>query len=186
MPKVFKKSSSHSVSQHHIEMDEDPLKVFLTWRAPSRPFRKKDRSYYTTIAIIVVLLSLILLLAHEFLLIGAILSLTFVAYVLSFIAPEDIDYKVSSQGITVGEHFYTWHELDSFWFTHKEGYDILHIYTNLSFPSVLLLPLGPQDKEELRRVLSHYIIFLEVVPKNFMEDWAEKLQKTFPLERIKK
>ena len=118
MPKVFQKTPTHHPAPEHNDLDDDPLKIFLTWRAPARPFRKKDRSYYTTIGIIVTLLSLILLLAHEFLLIGAILALTFVAYVLSFIAPEDINYKVSSQGITVGEHFYSWNDLDSFWFTH--------------------------------------------------------------------
>src|SRR3990167_7740395 len=92
------------------------IKTLLFWNAPARPFRKKNRSYYTTLAIIVILLSLILLLAHEFLLIATLLSLTFVAYVLAFVPPHEVEYVISTQGVTIGEDFYFWHFLDSFWF----------------------------------------------------------------------
>jgi hypothetical protein len=170
----------------HEELDDDdPLKIFLTWRAPARPFRAKDRSYYTTIAIIVVLLCLILLLAQQLLLIAAVLSLTFVAYVLSFIPPEDMDYKISNQGITIGEHFYIWHDLDSFWFDTKEGHKILKIYTYLTFPTLLILPLGDVDVEVVRKIISRYIIFLEVAPKSTMDKWADILERHFPLEMPK-
>jgi len=166
----------------HPDLDYDPLKIFLNWTAPSRIYRKKDRSYYTTIGIIVVLLSLILLIAQEYLLIAVVIALTFVVYVLNFVAPEDIDYKISSQGITIGDHFYVWAELDSFWFTNKEGQAVLHIYTNLRFPNVLMIPLGNAPEDQIRRVLSRYIVFLEVPPKSTMDKWAESLQKHFPLE----
>src|SRR4051812_46749400 len=85
--------------------EAEEIKTLLSWKAPARPFRKKDRSYYTTLAIIVILLTLILILFHEFLLIATLLSLTFVAYVLAFVPPHDIDYRISTQGITIGEDF---------------------------------------------------------------------------------
>ena len=67
----------------------------------------------------------------------------------------------------------------------KEGHTILRIYTNLAFPSVLLMPIGNEDKEQLRKLISHYIVSLEVAPRSFIDDWAEKLQKTFPLEKTR-
>src|SRR5260221_609491 len=61
---------------------DDPVKVYLQWIAPARPFRRKDRSYFQTIAIIVGLLILISLLAGELMLVAVLLALCFVAYVI--------------------------------------------------------------------------------------------------------
>ena len=50
--------------------EAEEIKTLISWEAPSRPFKKKDRSYYTTIAILVILLVLISFLFREFLLKG--------------------------------------------------------------------------------------------------------------------
>ncbi len=176
MPKFFTK-------EHEPEEQTDPVKTLLSWQASARPFHKKDRSYYTTIAIIVVLLVLISFLAHEFLLIGVLLSLAFVAYVLGFVPPGEVEYKISTQGITVGDHFYFWQELDSFWLGEKEGHKILYILTNLRFPGQLMLVLGDQIEDgEIKKVVAKYLPFHEIAPKSLMDKWSEGLQKHFPLE----
>lgn len=182
MPKFYSEDSQIPPSPQPKETDEDLIKVYLAWKAPSRPFRKKDRSYYTTIAIIVVLLILIAVLAQETLLIGVLLALAFVAYVLGFVPPEDIDYKISSQGITIEDHFYFWDEMDSFWFSEKEGQRILHVLTHLRFPGQLMLVLGGEDEEKVKRTVAMFLPFHEIAPKSFIDNWAEKLQKHFPLE----
>src|SRR3989344_950540 len=74
-------------------MEAGEVRTLFSWEAPSRPFRKKDRSYYTTLAIIVILLVLILFLAKEFLLIATLLSLAFLAYVLAFVPPHKVTYR---------------------------------------------------------------------------------------------
>lgn len=175
MPKLFVKQPDH-------EENFDPFKTFLTWKAPARPFHKKDRSYYTTIAILVTLLVSICLLAQQILLIGAILAISFVAYVLGFIPPEDVTYKISSQGITLGEHFYFWNYLDSFWFTEKEGQKILHILTRIRFPGELMILLGFQNEEQVKKIVAKFLPYHEIVPKTLLDKWGESLQKHFPLE----
>lgn len=172
-------------------MEAEEIKTLLSWEAPSRPFRKKDRSYYTTSAIIVILLVLILFLAKEFLLIATLLSLAFVAYVLAFVPPHNVKYRISTQGITVGEDFYFWHFLDSFWFKEKDGSKVLHIQTRLRFPAQLMLVLGDPSlrsgqasEEKVKKVVSRFLPFMEVPYKSWMEKWSESLQKHFPLENI--
>lgn len=182
MPKFFTKENQSEQTPEHDGSQVDPIKTLLSWQASARPFRKKDRSYYTTIAIIVILLVLISFLAHEFLLIGVLLSLAFVTYVLGFIPPGEVEYKISTQGITVGDHFYFWSELDSFWIGEKEGHKILHILTTLRFPGQLMLVLGNQEDEEIKKVVAKYLPFHEIAPKSLMDKWAEGLQKHFPLE----
>lgn len=180
MPKFFRKSQHQETT--YKDRDMDPVRTLLAWVAPARPFRKKDRSYYTTIAIIVILLILILLLAREILLIAVVLALTFVAYVLGFVPPEKVEYRLSTQGVIIGDKFYFWHELDSFWFSEKEGQKILNILTNLRFPGILMLVLGSQHEEQVRRITARYLPYHEIAPKSTFDKWAESLQKHFPLE----
>lgn len=164
--------------------EAEEIKTLLSWQGPSRPFRKKDRSYYTTLAIIVILLVLILLLAREFLLIAAILSLAFVAYVLAFVPPHRIQYRISTQGVTVGDDFYFWHFLDSFWFKDKEGYKVVHMQTRLRFPAQIMLVLEEVDVEIVKKIVSRFLPFHEIPYKSWLEKWSESLQKNFPLENI--
>ena len=160
------------------------VKTLLSWTAPVRPFRKRNRSYYTTIAVLVVLAILIAFLAQEFILIGAILALVFVTYVLAFVPPGDVIYKISTQGVTIGDHFYFWHNLDSFWFKEKEGQKVLFIQSQFNFPGQLMMVLGSQDEEKIKRVVARFLPFHEIPQIPFLERWGETLQKHFPLENI--
>jgi hypothetical protein len=196
MPKFYEPHSTNTEIEPEEEYQHEDyfspkmgeageVKNLLTWDAPSRPFRKKNRSYYSTIAILVVLLILIALLAQEFLLIGVLLALAFVTYVLAFVPPNDVQYKVSTQGITIGDHFYFWHELDSFWFKQKEGANVLFIQTHLRFPGQLMLVLGSMGEEEAKKVVARFLPFHEIPRTTMLDRWAEGLQKHFPLENIK-
>jgi len=184
MPKFFTKtptSTQRTFLRDH-DLNDDPLRTLLNWNAPSRPFRKKDRSFYTTVIIIAVLVMLISLLAQEFLLIGVVFALCFVVYVLGFVQPEETEYKISTQGITIGDHFYFWDDLDSFWVSQKDEQQIVHVLTHLRFPGMLMLLIGSQNEEQLKRVIAKYLPFREIAPKSLIEKWGEGLQKHFPLE----
>ena len=192
------KDSKQSQPEKEVKKDSDSdtfipkssetgeVKTLLTWDAVSRPFRKKDRSYYTVSATIVILLCLILLLAREFLLIAVLLALTFVAYVLAFVPPHPVKYRISTQGIIIGEDFYFWHFLDAFWFKEREGHKILIIQTRLRFPGQLMLVLGEHDEEKVKKIVVRFLPYIEVPYKSWMEKWSDSLQKNFPLESVRK
>lgn len=185
MPRFFKPDQTSAESEDKLSpkiQEAGEVKTLLSWEAPSRPFRKRDRSYYTTIAVLVILLILIAFLAREFLLIGVLLALTFVTYVLAFVPPNNITYKISTQGITIGDHFYFWHVLDSFWFKEKDHKQVLFIQTRLRFPAVLMLVLGSEDLEEIKKIAARFLPFLEKPQTSIWDKWAEGLQKHFPLE----
>lgn len=189
MPEFYHKpeEKKEDIGETPINQGEnDPVRTFITWVAPSRPFRKKDRSYFTTIAIIVILLILISLLAREFILIGVLLAVAFVVYVLAFVPPSDVEYKISTQGITIGGHFYFWGDLNSFWFSKKEDFNILNVNTNLRFPGRLLILVEADKIENIKKIVAKYLLFYEIPPKNLMDDWSEGLQKHFPMENPQK
>lgn len=170
----------------YLENYYDPVRTFISWKAASRPYRKKERSYYTTVALLILLVSLIAFLWGERLLIGALLALGFLIYVLNFTPPGEIDYKISTQGIIIGDHFYHWEELDSFWFSEKEGHKILNVLTKFRFPGLLMMVMGDTPEEELKVISARYLPFHEIAPKSTLEKWSESLQKNFPLETPQK
>ena len=88
-----------------LRPEEVSEKELLGWRAAVRPFRKRSRDFYSTVGVIVLLLSIILLLAREVLLIGVILSLAFISYALASVPPGEVEYKLSNKGIYIGTMF---------------------------------------------------------------------------------
>ncbi|OGE31076.1 hypothetical protein A2631_05370 [Candidatus Daviesbacteria bacterium RIFCSPHIGHO2_01_FULL_44_29] len=174
--------SGHQRPSQPEEDHNDPLRTLVTWKALSRPFKKKDRSFYTTVAILVILFSPIALFLGGMPLFFALAALGFVVYVFNMVAPEDVDYKFSTQGVTIADHFYHWQELDSFWMSQKDGHSVLNILTQFRFPGVLMLTVEPGKEEEVKRVCARFLPFREIVPKTLVEKWAEGLQKHFPLE----
>ena len=70
-----------------VTMVQEPLRDLLVWRSAARPFKARDREYYTTIGAIVLLVAIILIFIREWLAIGVFVSLGFLSYVLSSVPP---------------------------------------------------------------------------------------------------
>jgi hypothetical protein len=158
-----------------------PLKELLVWQAAARPFKKRNREYYTTVAAIIFLLAVILIFLQEWLLIGVIISLGFLAYVLSSVPPPQVENKITTKGVVIENKRYDWNLLYRFWFSQRWGSEILNIETRLSFPRRLMLLLGKTDKNKVQKILEKYLI-LEKPQKTFIDKAGLWLQKKFPLE----
>src|SRR3990167_6391300 len=129
------------------------VKTLLKWTAPVRPFKKRDREYYTTIAAIVFLLAVILLFLKEWLLIAVMVALMFVAYVLATVAPEAVEHELTTRGIVTGGKLYKWEDMVRFWFSQKWSDTILHLDTKLKFPGRLMLLLGNVDEVTVKEII---------------------------------
>jgi hypothetical protein len=145
-------------------------KVLLKWRALERPFKERDQSWFTTVAVIVVLASFVALFLKEFLLLGVIFAITFVSYLLATKQPDFIVHKLTAEGISSGEKFYAWEDLENFWFKSLGGEDALVVTLKKGFPSQLFLLLGDMQEDEVKQFLTDH---LEYVPAPG-EDWMEK------------
>jgi len=164
-----------------VTIVQEPLKDLLAWKAPARPFKPRNREYYTTIAAIVFLLAIILLFMREWVLIGVIISMSFVAYVLSSVPPEEIENKITTRGLVSGGKRYDWNLLYRFWFTQKWGNEILNIETKLAFPRRLMFIVDKSAKEKIKSLVEKYLIF-EKPEKTFMDKASAWLQAKVPLE----
>ncbi len=157
------------------------LKVLYSWQAPIRPFKKRDREFWTTVIAIVFLVGLILFFVKEWFLIAAIISLTFVYYVLSTVEPEKDEYKITNRGIIYGSQTYPWENVNQFWFSEKYGQRVVNFEVRGGLIGRITILIGEGEEKKIKEILLKYLIEEEVKP-NFLDKAADWVQKKVPLE----
>ncbi len=163
------------------DKDEKQEEVYLTWSSPSRLFKKRDKEYFTNIAAIVFLLSIILVFAREFVLIASVISIVFLVYVLSTVPPEEVQHKVTNLGIESAGHFYRWEELMEFWFETQWGQTMFVLRPYVGTRIIVLL--GVQKEEKVRELVARHIPFREVPDKTWVDNAASWLTQKIPLDK---
>src|SRR3972149_2680922 len=164
--------------QHYNE-----VKTVLSWSAHGRPYIPRGRQFYMTSLLIAFLIEVILFLFSQYLLMVVVAALVFMGFAFSLIPPRNFHYKISSEGITVEDHFYLWRELYDFYFVRREHMDILHVRTVDFFPGELIITLGDMHKNQIIKAMLPYLSYREYVKPTFMDRSGEWLYKNFPLEK---
>lgn len=160
----------------------DLNEVLFSWKSPSHPYKKRTPVFYQTVAAITFLLVVIVFLLHEFMLIGVILSIAFVAYVLSTVPPIEVEHKIKPVGFENAGRLYKWMELYSFWFEEKWKYKTLVIQTRLPFPGQIRAVIGENTKEKTKSLLGKYLVFNEKPQKSMVDNISDWLSDKIPLE----
>lgn len=168
--------------QPEVQAKPRSLKTLLEWSAPSRLFKKREREYFTTIGAIAFLVCFLLLLFKEWMLIVVIIAFVFASYVMSTIAPDEADHKITTLGIVSGGKRYDWDKLKRFWFGEKWGQRILFADTMITFPRRLILLLNGASETKIRKILSEYLPE-EEPEKTWIDKASEWLSARVPLEK---
>lgn len=158
--------------------------VLLSWSAPNRPFKKRNKEFFTTVFLICVLVSLILFFANQFLPIAVVLALGFLTYVLASVPPEIIQNKITTYGIYTADHMCFWFELGNYWFTKKYKHYILHI-ESAKFPYRMILLFDEKEKTTLEKTLDLYL-YQQAPKATWFDRAADWLQEKVPLDREEK
>jgi hypothetical protein len=187
MPAQAKKTKPSTLKTEPRPVEVMPvreLKTLLTWKAPVRPFKRRDKEFWTTAGSIAFLLAVILFFIKEWLLIIVIIAVMFVYYVLSNVQPEKIEHSITNRGIRFATKDYLWENLDQFWFSEKFGQKILNVETNLAFPGRLQLLLGKTTEKQVKDVLIKYL--REETPEpTILEKTTDWFSEKVPLETTK-
>ena len=170
-------------NEHVYTQQPHDVKTLLEWKAPGRPFRRRGKEFYVSSLLIMVLVEIILFLFSQYLLMLVVISFVFEAFALVTVPPHDFKYRISTEGLTIEDHFFLWQELYDFYFKKQEGVEILHIRTQALLPGELTLTLGAVDKNQLKGILLQYLPYREIIKPTFMEKSADWLSKNFPLEK---
>lgn len=170
------------VAQQYFAAMPKPLaeELIFEWQAMSRPFKKRDKQYYITIALIVFLVSLILFFAGQFLPIAVIITLAFIAYVLSSVPPQNSHIAITSYGIRFDDAIYYWEELGRFWTDENQDNDVINIELG-RFPHRITLLYNKKDEETIVGVLSE-VLLMQRPPLTTYEKASRWLAEKIPLE----
>lgn len=165
------------------QMYNQEVRTLLAWKAPGRPFKERSREYFINALLIMVAVEIILFFFSQYLLMLLVLSLVFLAFALASVPPRVFDYRISTQGIRIENHFFIWEELYDFYFFKVHGKENLYITTKSFFPGELTLTLGDIPVDQVKNLLLHYLPFREYVEPSFIEKAGDWLEHNFPLER---
>ena len=158
-----------------------PEQELYSWQSPSRLYKIRTREFYTTVGAIVLLLSIILIFAKEFLLVAVIFACAFVTYVLSSVEPEATEHILTNKGVRTNKKIYPWHMLGRFWVEEKWKQTIFKIELPYQFPGEILMLLGKGDRDSIEEILMQYLIKQKPEP-TFVEKASKWLQEKIPLE----
>ncbi len=162
---------------------EFDVRTLLSWSAPGRPFKKKGKQFFLTIALLILFIEVILFLFSQYELMVVVVALAFLSVALSIVPPHNFHYKITTEGIKVEDYFYIWSELYDFYFKRIDGDDVLVIRTQAFLPGELKISLGDITRDHARQVLVSYLPYREYVKPTFMEKSADWLSSNFPLEK---
>lgn len=158
-----------------------PEQTLLKWNAPSRPFKLRDRQFFTTIIVIAVLVSILLAFAGEWMLIATVAAMIFAYYVWSTVPPEEVEYTVTTRGLRVHGQLYRWEDLVQWWFEDKWGQKMLVVATPLVVAKRLHLLLGATPEDQVQAVMERYLV-MEKPAETSMDKAGKWVAEKFPLE----
>jgi len=179
--KTTKVSTLKTESQPVEVMAVKELKTLLTWKAPVRPFKRRDKEFWTTAGSIAFLLAVILFFIKEWALIVVIIAIMFVYYVLSHVQPEEIEHSITNRGIRFAGKDYPWEILTQFWFSEKFGEKMLNIQTLVMYPGRLQMLLGKMTEKQVTEVLKKYLL-QETPEPTAIEKTTDWFSKKIPIE----
>lgn len=156
-------------------------KTLYSWKSPSRVYKKRNREFYSTIAALIILLSVILLFAKEFLLIAVIMSLGFVSYVLASVEPHTVAHTLTNKGVRTHNKLYLWAAVSRYWWEKKWNQETLHLEVPGQFPSNIVMLLGQGDKKSIEGIVSKYSVKDKPAP-TWIDNATKWLQEKVPLE----
>jgi len=166
----------------------EPEKELFSWKAPARPFKRRDRQFWVTVIAIAVVFGMISFLAEGVMPVIVIISVIFLYYVLSTVEPETVTFSITTWGVKIVDKLNPYGSLNRFWFTRRFN-DMLLIFETATFPGRLEVIINPKDKEKIKTLLKKYLPEEEAPPSGLDKAanyFAQKLPGNQPQENAKK
>lgn len=134
-----------------------PEKVLYKWKAPSRPFKKRDREFWVTVISIAGVAGFILFLVEGIMPVMLIISLIFLFYILTTVEPEEVEYAITDRGIKITDTRTSWDDVTRFWFTSRFKNRLL-VFETFSLVGRMELVIDKKNEKDLKKVISKYVL----------------------------
>lgn len=160
---TLKKPEVQAQAVQPTVVKQGPEKTLFSWKAPARPFKRRDRQFWMTLIAIATILGLILFLAEGAMPVILVIALVFLFYILSTVEPEELSYQITNKGVKIAERTTNMGVLTRFWFTRRFNSELL-VFEMSVLPGRLEVVINPKDKPSIRKALSAYLVEEEAPP----------------------
>lgn len=152
----------------------------MEFEAYDRPHKVWTKEFYSSVIVIAFLVSVILYFIEGMMPVVVIWALVFMLWAMAKTVPKMIKTEITSWGLKTLDKTYRFEEMTNFWFETKWGSRLMRI--NLTgLPWHLVVVIDPKVEEELKKLVSERVIYLE--PE---VTWVDRTVKWFgekmPLE----
>lgn len=138
-----------------------PEDIYYQWVAPSRITVKRDKQWYWTVGLVIMFIIFFGTLAGQFMLIAVALAFLFAIYVNASIPAANTVYKLTRQGIEIGEgenmEIYSWGQMLDFSYYYKEGQEVMYIDTILASPQRIQLLFPQEDRKNINMIMEAHL-----------------------------
>jgi hypothetical protein len=166
MPAQEKQEQAKPKEEIAVERSSEkrkPERVLFSWKAPARPFKRRDREFWVSVIAISALVGFIFYVIEGIMPVLLLISIVFLFYVLSTVPPEQIEYKVTSWGVRIADKRTDWNLISKFWFSKRFESDLL-IFGTLTLPGRVELVINIKDKSTLNKTIASYVPEEETPP----------------------
>ena len=145
-----------------------PDDIYYQWIAPTRVALKRDKQWYWTISLVLMILIVIAILAREKIWIAVILSFFFALFVQASLPPSNTIYRLTRQGIEIGEgdglEIYGWSQLLEYSYYFKNNTEVLYVDTLLAVPQRIQILFTQEDRKNINMIMEAHLPY-KVPPK---------------------
>lgn len=163
--KQEQQKTQENVVTARVPVRRKPEKDLFSWRAPSRPFKRRDREFWVSVIAIAAVVGFIFYVIEGIMPVLLLVSLVFLFYILSTVAPEEIEYKITTWGVRVADKTTDWDSIRRFWFSRRLEADLL-VFSTFNLPGRLELVINVKDKSALKKVIATHVPEEETPPTN--------------------
>ncbi|MCG2686927.1 hypothetical protein L6278_02190 [Candidatus Parcubacteria bacterium] len=135
------------------------MKNLISWKFPEHTAPNRTKSWYIWATLFFLAMLLYAVLTANFLFGLIIIMLTIIMFILHNKEPLEIEFKITQDGIEIGNQNQTFKDLENFWIV----YDPPHV-KNLYFKfkatlkPTLIIPLLDQNPIKVREILKEYLL----------------------------
>lgn len=164
---TLKNDTSQAQEPSPVFIKKETERDLFTWTAAARPFKRRNREFFITVAAMAGVVGLVLFIIEGVLPLILLISLLFLFYVMSTVEPANIEYKITNFGIKVANKRTDWNDMKRFWFVKRMDSELLIVET-FKLPGRLEMVIKPEIKEDVKKIISDYIPF-EQEPASYID-----------------
>lgn len=132
-------------------------RILAEWTVPEYVKYERTITWYIIAGGIAILLLIQALATSNFLFAIIILLVAAIVYLHERRQPEQLELLILEGGIVLGERFYAYREIESFWIVYEPPVKLLYLGVNQTMRKELPIHLEDQNPLLIRRILLNYI-----------------------------